>query len=202
MRSSRSITSESAATLPNGDVLVAGGQFDRWDPSYHGHLLRTAERYVVARHTWRPAGAMTRRAWPTLFTLPDGQVLAIHTSGRGVDRYRPATRRWHRMPSLPRVLGKRYSFVGGVVAVAGQPMVLVERVTCHPSRNIGVGYLWRPGPQAWVRWTVMPRPLAWAAVVGLTDGSTLVVGGVSRYYSCMGGDHLPTRYAFRYDPGR
>jgi hypothetical protein len=202
LRASRDVSTESAATLPNGDILVAGGHFDIWNPHWHGYYLRSAERYVVTRHRWLPAGVLSGRSEPILFQLPNQRILAIATKGRHVDRYQPTSKTWHQLRSLPKSLAVQRLYVGRVASVNGLPMVLAGRITCHVSRNLGVGYLWRPRLHQWARWTIMPRPLVGAAVLNLRDGSTLVAGGVSRYYSCIGGDHIPTKYAFRYYPNR
>ncbi|MFZ0323698.1 MAG: hypothetical protein WAN48_06155 [Actinomycetes bacterium] len=200
LRASRDVSTKSTATLPNGDILVAGGQFEIWNPHWHGYYLSSAERYVVASHRWRPAGDVSGRDNPILFQLPNQQILAIATKGRHVDRYQPATRTWQEIASLPRAMKVKHLSVEGVASVNGMPMVLAGRITCHVSRNLGIGYLWRPRLHRWIRWTMMPRPLDGAAVLNLQDGSTLVAGGVSRYYGCIGGDHIPTRYAYRYHP--
>lgn len=64
-----------ATLLPNGEVLVAGGTFDRDDP--------TAELYDPATGTWRATaeGLPWRLFGHTATLLPDGRVLVVGGSG-------------------------------------------------------------------------------------------------------------------------
>jgi hypothetical protein len=56
--------------LPNGQVLVAGGE------QASGHLLRSAELYDSLTHTWYRAGAMhVARTGASESLLRDGTVL-------------------------------------------------------------------------------------------------------------------------------
>ncbi|MFZ0323208.1 MAG: hypothetical protein WAN48_03630 [Actinomycetes bacterium] len=178
----------SSVQLRNGDLLVAG------DPSWRTPRVCKAERFVVTRQVWRPAGASKGACIGRMFRLPSGKVLAI--GQHKVYRYNPVTLRWRRSVPLP--LAVRDVYVGAVVPVYGLPLVLSSRISCHPDRGVGLGYLWRPLQHRWVRWTTMPTPLAGFAALQLADGSILVAGGVSYFRSCIGGDHIPTRAAYRY----
>ena len=88
-----------ATLLPNGMVLVAGGE--------NGSALSSAELYNPATGTWTPTGAMTiARDYHTATLLPNGQVLVAggHTgyvaagdrfsSLSSAELYNPATGTW------------------------------------------------------------------------------------------------------------
>jgi Kelch motif/Galactose oxidase, central domain len=62
--------SDFGALLPDGRVLVAGGEQVR------GHLLKTAELYDPGKHTWSMTAPMhTARSGATSTLLRDGTVL-------------------------------------------------------------------------------------------------------------------------------
>ena len=177
--------------LRNGDILVAGG------PGTPGAHRRTAERYVVNRHEWRPAGQFRGGQSPQVFRLPNGRVLSIAGGGqwgsptRRVAKYTPSRNAWHRVASLPAARGGM-----PVVSLGGYPLVLGGR---GPGTHYttATGFLWRPARHGWVRWTWMPQPLWNLAAVRLRDGSILAAGGQSLITE---GTHLPTKYAFRFSP--
>ena len=175
--------------MRNGDLLVAG------DCPPKTHLL-TAERYVVRRHVWRPAGHYDAPDCPNveLFRLPTGKVLAIPTYGRKVHRYNPVTNRWMPAPLLPRAVAHWFQ---GMVSVDGRPMVLASHLRCDPPAATAIGYLWRPQKHQWVRWTAVPSPLDRDfSTLRLRDGSILVAGGQPQSCSI----YVPSRLAFRYYP--
>ena len=181
----------SSARLPNGDILVAGDAFDSTT------RLRTAERYVVKRHTWRPAGQFRGGEEPLLFRLANGHVLAIAGGSaqtgvsRSVAAFNPLTNTWHPVAPLPSARGDMQ-----VASLGGRPLVLggLNRAL-HPTAT---GFLWRPGQRRWVLWTKMPKPLTNFGAVRLRNGSILVTGGLTQTRTAS---PTPTRYAFRYHPG-
>ena len=180
-----------SAVLPNGDILAAGG---RRDPVTR---RRTAERYVVGRQEWRPAGQLLGAAHPRLFRLANDSVLAIAGEGhwysptRQVARYALADRAWHQVASLPTARASM-----SVVSLRGHPLVLGGSGPAA-RYTTATGFLWRPARQRWVLWTRMPQPLSNLSAVRLRDGSILVAGGQSKIYE---GSHVPTKCAFRYFP--
>ncbi len=88
-------SAHTASLLPDGQVLVAGGQ--------NGRPLASAERYDPIKNTWAPAGQMaTPRTQHQSGVLPNGHVLVAGGQNSSTDsfatatveRYDPATNRW------------------------------------------------------------------------------------------------------------
>jgi len=184
--------------LRGGDVLAIGS----WD----AHPTRCVERYRTRRHVWTPAG---RYPWHCPGSSPsmlmrNGHVMVV--DGRRVHVYNPATNHWQSLPNLPlppRPSGPPWSWPQAIVVVHGQPMVIASGAGCSPSQARTVGSLWRPRRHAWQRWTTLPDGADGIAVATLRDGSILLAGGVRWYRSCpIGGDHIPSRLAYRYYPDR
>ncbi len=78
-----------ATLLPNGQVLVAGG-----DTCLYGGCpaLASAELYNPATGTWAPTGSMNvARSHHTATLLPNGQVLAAGGDAGSAELYNPAT---------------------------------------------------------------------------------------------------------------
>src|ERR1043166_9690772 len=84
-----------ATLLPNGEVLVAGGQDDRGNP------LSSAELHDPATGMWTTTGALnTPRYVPAATLLSNGRVLVAGGLGAkdaavaGAEMYDPATATW------------------------------------------------------------------------------------------------------------
>jgi hypothetical protein len=72
-----------ANLLPNGEVLVAGGN-DYPSPDFTDSVVPSAEVYDPGRETWTRTGSLNvPRYYHTAVTLPNGQVLVA--GGAGVD---------------------------------------------------------------------------------------------------------------------
>ncbi len=112
-----------ATLLPNGQVLVAGGQA--------GDYLTSAELYTPATGTWATTGSLaTPRVRYTATLLPNGQVLAVGGSYydndnlprvAGCELYNPATGFWSPISNLatPRFGHTATLLPNGKVLVAG-----------------------------------------------------------------------------------
>jgi N-acetylneuraminic acid mutarotase len=97
-------TGHTATLLPNGQVLVVGGQGQE---SYSSPPLASAEIYNPATDKWSPATSMiTARTNHTATLLPNGQVLVVGGFAglhplANVEIYDPASDKWFARQSLP-----------------------------------------------------------------------------------------------------
>jgi N-acetylneuraminic acid mutarotase len=121
--------SHTATLLPNGQVLVAGGQSDYYS------TLATAEIYNPATGAWHPTGNMsTARYGHTATLLPNGTVLvaggftpipgaSTDTEGTtSAEIYDPTAGTWQRTASLPTQLEPGFTATllpNGTVLVVG-----------------------------------------------------------------------------------
>lgn len=184
---------ELAARLHNGDILVAGGY------SSATGALASALRYDLTSGTWRAAGRLSQPRATSLFTLPNGQVLAIggFDGGRAsarVDLYMPRVNKWRTAPSLP----QRRSFMR-VTSCDGYPLVIGGLgYGYHPRATV---YRYQPATGRWAVDTSMPRRLVRFGAVTLRDGTTLVAGGTTEGPGSSAPDPALAR-ALRYYPSR
>jgi N-acetylneuraminic acid mutarotase len=90
----------SGTLLPNGRVLVAGGDTG-------GQQTATAELYDPTTDTWSPTGALsTPRAGHTAIALADGSVLVVGGYHQdvfvpAVERFAPGTGTWLHAGTVP-----------------------------------------------------------------------------------------------------
>lgn len=98
-------TGHGAALLPDGRVLVVGGEHP--GPSWGLSAPSTSEIYDPISDTWEPAGALkTYRYQPELVTLPDGRVAVFGGIEAPLDRQRlvevfdPTSGRWSELGSI------------------------------------------------------------------------------------------------------
>src|SRR5438093_8655597 len=113
-------TRHTATLLPNGKVLVAGGN--------NGPALSSAELYDPASGTWTATGSLgTARERPTATLLPNGKVLVAGRAAddtndfKSAELYDPATGTWTATGSM--ATGRAYHtatlLANGKVLVAG-----------------------------------------------------------------------------------
>jgi hypothetical protein len=176
----RSPRSEQAATLlPDGRVLVAGGQNGQ-------DALATAEIFDPRTRTWSPTGSMhLPRTGGTALTLPDGRVLIAGgfsnvgqgegfflgpTSGLPVDYaeiWSPGTGHWsvsHALPSNPTLI----TLPDGRVLSAGGN---------YGFQSTADTFLFNPSTNRWTTPGSMPSPSGRAATAVLSDGRLLFLPG-------------------------
>ena len=96
-----------ATLLPDGKVLVAGGQEASSEAA-----IATAELYDPATGTWNSTGSMNEARWsPTATLLPDGKVLVAGGGLRvavvtaSAELYDPATGTWSYTGSMNEARG-------------------------------------------------------------------------------------------------
>jgi hypothetical protein len=155
-----------AATLPDGRILVAGGT------GPDGSALASAETFDPATHSWAAVTPMsTPRVGAALVNLDDGRVLAVGGTGPSAEVYDPATDRWTATPAPADVEGSSSNSEPLVHAakLADGTVVAVDAV--HTARFVPTSNTWRRLPDA---------PFgghAYGSLVHLADGRLLYAYG-------------------------
>ena len=156
-----------ATLLPDGRVLVVGGQGDVT-------TLATAEVYDPASGTWRVTASMTVPRWGHSATLlPDGRVLVV--GGTRSDRLAAG--------EIFDAVTETWTSAGGAGATYGHTATLLR-----DGRVLVLGGIWGPG-----NFTYEPATGTWSpagalivrrgshTATRLEDGRVLVVGGFAEY---------------------
>jgi WD40 repeat protein len=161
-----------ATLLPNGQVLVAGGQ-NGSDAS------STAELYDAANGSWSNTGNMRMaRFYQTATLLPNGQVLvaggynSIARIMRHAELYDPATGRWTatgRM-AFERIFHTATLLPNGQVLVAGGE---------NGSGLLGTAELYDPGSGTWTATGSLGTAREHHTATLLPSGQVLVAGGLN-----------------------
>ena len=184
-----------AATLLNGDVLVAGGTGGITSSA----AVSLAEVYHVATGQWQVVGPMNeRRSLAQAVTLRNGLVLVVGGSRDGIplasaELFDPQSGTWTETGSM---IVARTDFAvvqlgdGLVMAIGGGTAKSATSVTTSVE-------IFNPDSRTWSRTANTSSPRAYATAVLLGDGSVLVAGGRSTYYG-SGGTVWAT--AERWDP--
>ena len=188
-----------AAPLPNGDVLIAGGQGGNVDPTKEV-LLGSAEIYDPVAQTFTaltgPNQALTTvRAGPVAAPLPDGKVLIAGGYAPGgylssADIYNPVTQTFslagHSM-ATPRAVAAAAPLPGGEVLIAGGqngsnlgPTALTSVETYDPSTGTFGNYFSN----------TLARPRYGEVAAALPSGQVLIAGGFVSDNSFNGGEYL------------
>jgi WD40 repeat protein len=161
----------SAVLLPDGEVLVAGGE------TYTDNSLASAELYNPATRTFTPTGSLNApRAYTTATLLPDGEVLVAGGYGddfnalSSAELYNPATGTWSYTTPMNDVGYAMTSTLlpDGDVLVTGFGGALGNR-----------GEVYDPSTATWTNTGVMPSEQAFATATLLPDGDVLVAGGAT-----------------------
>jgi IPT/TIG domain/Galactose oxidase, central domain/Kelch motif len=171
--------SRSGATgtlLPNGEVLVAGGN------SASNGALATAELYNPATGTWALTGSMaTARYNQTATPLQNGEVLVVGgmngtTSDIGTaEVYNPATGTWAATGSMAANPG-----AGATATLLPNGTVLVAGGCCTPAAGPGAlasAQIYNPTTNTWTATSNMSIGRYYATATLLGNGTVLVVGG-------------------------
>lgn len=166
-----------ATLLPDGRVLVAGGQ----DINYL--MIASAELYDPATKTWLPASSLaSARAYHTATGLPDGRVLVAGGTGGGTgawsylasaEVYDPAADTWSTTGSLTVVRS-----MGHVAALMPTGKVLVAGGNSGTAA-LANAELYDPATGAWTATGSLATTRHFPAITVMQDGKAMVSGGLS-----------------------
>ena len=151
----------SAASLPDGEVLMAGGGGE-YVPGAYGKPLSSTEIYDPSTGTWSPGVEMLEpRDYPVAASLPDGDVLVAGGNDNGYlktsETYDPSTNTWKAAPEMleAREGASAASLPDGDVLVVGgenETRIPDLHETYDPPRTHGA---W---PRRWARRGNVPSP--------------------------------------------
>ena len=165
----------SAVLLPDGTVLVLGGQTAEIDADGNRHVvagLRAVERYDPQADEWVSAGTIpagVAAGRPTATLLRDGSVLVV---GGAAQVFDPTTRAWRSTdgPDLPDRCHTATRLADGRVLVAGGSVAF---------EGLASAWLYDPVSGAWTAAPEMSESRCWSTATLLEDGRVLVIGGAS-----------------------
>jgi hypothetical protein len=156
------------AVLPNGKVLVVGGESDLVS-------LASAELYDPSSGTWTATGAMVEPATVAAVTLlPDGKVLLVPSSSIVAELYDPDTGTWSATGKMLQARGGGFIATllpDGKVLVAGGTN-LAKAFSPEPWAE-----LYDPATATWASTASMIQSRDSHAAALLSDGRVLVAGG-------------------------
>jgi hypothetical protein len=165
------------AVLPDGDLLVVGGQNEQ------NGVEGSAERFDVATRTWSPTGpVLAPRTWARATLLRSGRVL-IAGGGWGGDEssyptvtevYTPSTSTWTSAGHLGIGRGDPQSVLlkdGRVLLIGGEVMGQAQNAV--DIYNPATGAWTSAAPLRQARWN--------ASATLLRDGRVLVAGGLEDF---------------------
>jgi N-acetylneuraminic acid mutarotase len=185
MASSRS--GHTATLLPDGKVLVSGGQ------ASSGGYLATAEEYDPATGTWSATGSMTSsRDEHTATLLPNGKVLVSggRVTGNSLARvevYDPATGTWSATGSMAS------SRSGHTATLLPDGKVLVSGGYGSSGGYLATVEAYDPATGTWSATGSMASSRSGHTATLLPDGKVLVSGGIASWGN-------PLAMAEEYDP--
>ena len=162
-----------ATLLPNGTVLVTGGE----DASATG--LSTAEIYNPATGIWSTTGSMsTARQHHTATLLQNGKVLVAGGSVSGstflssAEIYDPASGTWSTTPNMNYIHDRAVA----VLLPNGNVLVATGLTSAHGSQTTGAE-IYNPSANTWTTTGSMLTSLEYAEATLLPNGQVLLEGG-------------------------
>ena|GEM_PF-2447694 len=168
-----------ATLLPDGRVLVVGGL---------GPGRGTAELYDPTTDSWSPAGTLVQaRANHQAVLLPDGTVLVLGGRQPGkplsdAEIFQPKTRTWTAVAPLSVARDRPVAVLlrnGKVLVTGGVTTDVGGQLDAAVlfGNPLSSAELYDPATKAWSPGAPMATGRVGHAMVGLTDGRVLVVGG-------------------------
>jgi len=162
-----------AALLPDGKVLVAGGRGFALPDNYY--LLDSAQVYDPVTGSWTAIANMhAKTATTAAFLQPDGRVLVVGSvvgPDSHAEVYDPATGTWTELPARP---GIRYRaatlLAAGAVLVTGEVDGEADQPACTAD-------LYDPSTGSWTTASTMLGCGGARSFTFLLDGTVLVAGG-------------------------
>ena len=164
-----------ATLLPNGKVVVAGGQ----DYS-SSNALASAELYDPASGTWTATGRLaTARAYHTATLLPNGKVLVAGGAGNSgiltsAELYDPASGTWTATGSLA---AARYGHTATLLLPNGKVLV-AGGIDVTGNTVLASAELYDPASGTWTATGSLATARAYHTATLLPNGKVLVAGGV------------------------
>ncbi|MCE7980699.1 MAG: tandem-95 repeat protein [Caldilinea sp. CFX5] len=165
----------SATLLPNGKVLIAGGE-------RLGMSLTNAEIFDPTTNRWLPATSMgTPRHGHTATLLKDGRVLVVGGATRAssdpalssAEIYDPQTNTWLPVASMSAV---RHIHTATLLN-NGQVLVAGGYSAPHIQATVNSAELYNPEMNTWTTLPAMSNPRAAHTALLLNNGHVLVTGG-------------------------
>jgi trimeric autotransporter adhesin len=167
-----------ATLLPNGTVLVAGGQ------NPNNYAMTSAEIYDPNTNSWTPTGSMNApRINSTAILLPDGTVLVEggqSTNGSitsSAEIYNPSTNSWTLTGSLNTARTEQTATLlpnGTVLIAAGQD---------QNGDDLTSAEIYNPSTNSWTPTGSLNTGRGWGLTQTLLpNGTVLVAGGIDSNY--------------------
>ncbi|MFH0899038.1 MAG: kelch repeat-containing protein [Pseudomonadota bacterium] len=166
--------SHTATLLPNGRVLVAGG-------NNNSSYLTGAELFDPVQNSWRAVDSMNDARWDhTATLLSNGKVLVVGGNGIGgflssAELYDPAADVWTSAQPMARTRGYHAATLlpNGKVLVAGGCSIHNDLVALSSAE------LFDPMTNTWSEVASMTNARYYHTATLLSDGRVLIAGGYS-----------------------
>lgn len=160
-----------ATLLPDGRVLVAGGDVNPDRPTHSAELYDPNTGTWTATTSLSGAAPSGQHVHPVATLLPDGTVLVVHPSS--AERYDPGTETWTATTEQPTAGGGAAS---ATLLSDGLVLVTLWGVDGVP-RGSARSELYDPGTDSWATTAGGSEPLQIVPATLLFDGTVLRSGG-------------------------